>query len=504
MKRNDERKQYMDKRATLEKHCGNAIPAMEFYSDLFPWLSFETKGYGDEERKPNGILTRITSQRVNAISEPKGKYNVTGDSLLVFDDHDTIRQVQGEPFVVMAPVSYYGDAAKRRKKYARQLFAFTIDLDGTNVDNIENVLWQAGCIRRRDDDPTSPFISEPLIPRPTYVVFSGHGLHLYYMLKEPIDLYHHRHKTLNNFKHALTSEIWNNGTSVIEHKEMQFQGIFQAFRMPGTLSKLGKGYPVLAFKTGDKVDIDYLNSFIGMEEKYKITDLDYHSKLTLEQAKKKYPEWYQERIVEGKKKKDKKRWHIKKDLYYWGLRRISKDATAGHRYHCIKMLVCLAVKCDIPREQAYKDALSFLDFFDTIKRDEHDIFTEDDIKAAFKCFKESYVNFSRQVAEYETGIPMPPNKRNHRTQEIHLKIARNTRDILHPEGWQNKDGAPTKEYTVRQWRLVNPDGKKIECQRETGLDPKTIRKWWFTAEFEPDWRDKVEEMEAREEMEYYR
>ena len=465
----DEEKQYKQKKTTLEKYCGQAVSAMNFYSDLFPWGCFEDKGYGDEEHKPNGILTILTAQQGEEIR---------GDSLLVFDDHEQIRQVQGKPFVIMPPISYYGRAGNRRKKNARQLFAFAIDLDGTTNDNIINVLWQAGCIRRRDDDPTSPYIHKPIIPRPTYIVFSGHGLHLYYILKEPIDLYHHRHKTLNDFKHALTTEIWNNGTTEIKRKDMQFQGIFQGFRMPGTLSKLGEGYPVLAFKTGEKVDINYLNSFIKSEGKYRITDLDWHSKLTLEQAKQKFPEWYQKRIVEGKKS-EKQRWHIKRDLYYWGLRRIAEDGTAGHRYHCIKMLACLAIKCDVPRDEAYQDALSFLDHFDTLKRDENDIFTEDDIKAAFTCYTESYVNFSRQVAEYETGIPMPPNKRNYRTRAAHIKLMNFVRDeILQLKNWQNKDGAPKKEFIVKQWRMVNPNGTKKQCQEDTGLDPKTIRKWW--------------------------
>lgn len=477
MKREDKRKEYMDKRTTLERYCGSAVSSMDFYYDLFPWMSFEVKGWDDTERKPNGILTRITLQRTNPIAELKGEYSVSGQSLLVYDDHETIQQVQGEPFVIMPPVSYFGKAAKRRKKNARQLFAIAIDLDGTTVENIKNVLWQAGCIRRRDDDPNSPFIDKPIIPRPTYIVFSGHGLHLYYMFKEPIDLYHHRHNKLNNFKHALTAEIWNNGTTTIPHKDMQFQGIFQGFRMPGTLSKLGKGYPVMAFKTGVKVDIDYLNSFIHMEPENKITDLDWHSKLTLEQAKEKYPDWYQWRIVEGKKP-EKQRWHIKKDLYNWGLRKIKEEGKAGHRYHCIKMLACLAVKCDVPRDEAYKDALSLLEHFDQIKRDERDIFTENDIKAAFMCFRESYVNFSRESAEHETGIPMPPQKRNKRKQELHLKIARTTRDILHPEGWQNKEGAPTKEYMVKQWRACYPDGTKKQCQEDTGLSRPTIIKWW--------------------------
>ena len=36
----------------------------------------------------------------------------------------------------------------------------------------------------------------------------------------------------------------------------------------------------------------------------------------------------------------------------------------------------------------------------------------------------------------------------------------------------------TKEEIVKEWREKNPEGRKIDCHRETKLDPKTIRKWW--------------------------
>ena len=46
----------------------------------------------------------------------------------------------------------------------------------------------------------------------------------------------------------------------------------------------------------------------------------------------------------------------------------------------------------------------------------------------------------------KTGITLVPNKRNGRKQDQHLKIARFTRDLNYdnPNGWINKEGAPTK------------------------------------------------------------
>lgn len=71
------------------------------------------------------------------------------------------------------------------------------------------------------------------------------------------------------------------------------------------------------------------------------------------------------------------------------------------------------------------------------------------------------------------------NKRNGRTQEAHLKMARLIRDEINGnKDWQNKEGAPTKKDIVQEWRKMNPNGKKIECERETGLSRHTVLKWW--------------------------
>ena len=67
-------------------------------------------------------------------------------------------------------------------------------------------------------------------------------------------------------------------------------------------------------------------------------------------------------------------------------------------------------------------------------------------------------------------------KRNHRTQVDHLKRARAVQMVDYPNyEWA---GRPSAKHIVTQWRKENPKGKKIDCNRDTKLDPKTIRKWW--------------------------
>ena len=82
-------------------------------------------------------------------------------------------------------------------------------------------------------------------------------------------------------------------------------------------------------------------------------------------------------------------------------------------------------------------------------------------------------------AQMLSGLTMPVNKRNWRKQEEHLGRARAVQAFDDPNGnWRNKKGRPSAQVRVYEWRQRHPEGRKADCHRETGLDPKTVRKWW--------------------------
>ena len=293
-------------------------------------------------------------------------------------------------------------------------------------------------------------------------------------------MYKHLQDKLREFKYELIAKVWNRYTSTFtEREQVQYQGIFQGFRMVGTQSKLGKRYPVKALDTGERVTIEYLHGYL-MDKSKAVTDFHYKSDLSLAEARKKYPEWYEKRIVQGERRE---RWHVKRDLYDWWLRKIKEGASVGHRYSCLCVLASYAVKCDIPEDELFTDAFSLLQFLDDMSDDEHNRFTKRDILDAMQFYQENYVTYSRREAERVSAIAMPASKRNGRKQAEHLERARLVQTLDYPNGaWRNKEGRPKgsgeKSKIVEEWKQQHPDGKKIDCERETGLSRHTVLKWW--------------------------
>jgi len=435
------------------------VKPLDFYRELFPVGSFEEKGIQLDRKqggKPNGILVKL------GISKGRRQRIIT-------DDLEEIKKSIGDEDVILSPISYEGKA--RRTINARYLYAVTFDLDGQEIQQLHDTFHQ---------------MKNNVIPPATYVIFSGHGLHLYYFLKNPLRLDTEIIRELNKFKTGLTKVIWN---SFLSLQDPQFQPIMQGFRMVGSASKLGNRYPVRAFKYTDKrYTIEELNDYILTTTKewrsYRI-DLRYVGKTPIEQAKELWPDWYERRIKKGQKKG---RWHIKRALYDWWLDRLHREIKVGHRYFAIMTLAIYAMKCNIPYDELKKDAYSLLEPYDEMTDKEDNHFTKDDIETALQVYHEGANNYPRDLIGKFAGIPIKVNKRNYRTQSEHLKMARFVRDELNgrKDNWREGNGRPKgsknknyqKKEIIKKWRENNPTGKKIDCHRDTKIDPKTIRKWW--------------------------
>lgn len=438
---------YREKEEWLGTYMEKVTP-YEFYRDLWPEGTFERMGEY-EDQKNNGLALAIESKG-------KAKHTILTDGLEQLED------LLQEDFVITSPIGYYG--RRRSGNNARYAYALAFDLDGVEMPQLRDVDHQ---------------MKMGIIPKATYIVNSGRGLHLYYVLRQPAILLPTVQKALKELKYALTKEvIWNRFTST--RKDAEVQGILQGFRMVGSPSKLGHEYPVTAYRwgRGERVTLDYLLESLPQTSSSRKKVYDLISALegrNLAQAKERWPEWYQRRIVE---QQPRGRWTVKRDLYDWWLREIRDKITVGHRFYGVMTLAIYAVKCGIDEDELRRDAYSLLQPYDDMSIEEVNRFTEDDIEAALNIYQETYTTFPRDDISKLTGITLTPNKRNGRKQKDHLKRARAVQTIDYPDGeWREGNGRPSKEQQVRELRAAHPEASISELSRISGISRPTLYKY---------------------------
>ena len=448
------------------------IEPKEFYREIFPEGSFQEKGV-QESGTYNGLLVAVQKEK-HKNGTPKVK------KFIVTDDLDIIDEVcQTDDFCLMSPISYAGK--NRTADHARFLYAFAVDLDRLRYDGEEPLglmnLWERHIMLM------------DRIPRPTFIVSSGTGLHLYYVLTDPIAMFKDSSRRLQSLKRDLTTLIWHDTIVDIDSvRDIQQEGIYQGFRIPGTITKTGSR--ARAFQTGEKISIGellrYTEGFRRDREKLEEKQFVKKKSLTLAKAKELYPDWYERRI---EKQEPKGVWHVSRNVYEWWKRKIYEGASVGHRYYCVMMLAIYARKCSmydekhnpnpVTREELEEDAFGLIDYMERLTNDESNHFTTGDVLDALEAFNEKWITYPRNSVENRSGIRIDANKRNGRKQADHLRRARAVQAVDYPSGeWREGNGRKSKEPIVVEWLLSHPGGTKADCIRDTGLDRKTVSKYW--------------------------
>lgn len=386
---------------------------------------------------------------------------------IMFEDTfaDTLLEFQGMDWAYMSACTYFGrtNSAERQSK----LYALIFDIDGVTDATLNNFFSGA-------------FVGGAY-PVPQHIVLSGHGVHLYYVLEEPLDLFPNIKTQVKELKYALTRRLWNRYTSITEN--VQCQGINQSFRVPGSRTKPDAGIPrCLAYRVSDHpVSIEELNAYVPEGSRVDVGKRYRETRMSVDEAKEKYPDWYA-RVVEGG---ERGQWVAKRDLYDWWLRRVREDATYGHRYFCIMALAIYAAKCGIyDRDEVKASAMALVPYLDSLNP-EHP-FTETDVDSALECLDARYTTFPRSDIEKLTDIEMPANKRNGRKREQHLQLMRGIKGLKAQMGEDVLGGRPEKCDEVRAYAVAHPDANHSEIARALGVSRPTVIKW-----LKGDWRDEI-------------
>lgn len=444
----------------LQEWGGYEVTAMEVYSDIFKL----GEGYLQKEGEPPGEF------KANPVAYYRNKGKEKGHYRILFEDtfETILTELQtADDFAILNGLTYFG--RKNVQSHASKMFAMIFDIDGVTDSTLNNFLSGA--------------ISVDAYPVPQYIALSGHGVHLYYVFEEPVSLYPYMKIQLKELKYALTEKIWNMYTSTEAKKQMQ--GINQGFRVIGSKTKDDASEPVVrAFRINEHpCNLRQLCERLPKEALVDEEKLWKESRYTLEQAKKKFPEWYEKVVVNGDKSRSY--WDIAGKvhgdnpyaLYDWWVRKIQEGASYGHRYFNIMALAIYAAKNDVPYEKLEQDAYDLIPFLNGLN--EEAPFTAEDVEVALECYDLRYKTFPVKDISKIAGIPIEKNKRNGRKQAVHVRVMNAIREIEYPDGeWRNKDGRPTKVEMVRQYRMEHPDASVTEAAKSLGISRTTVYKWW--------------------------
>lgn len=474
---------------------------LAFYRDIFP-DGFLQERWGDDGKrsefdgKPNAIALKFGPKTRKQLVKGKKVDVPVIERFTVTDDLEGVSSLvkasiaENAP-VYMAPVSWYGRNNKAAN--ARFLHAFAVDLDGVTPAKLGSVLKQ---MRNGHDPANEKWVS---MPQASYIVMSGRGLHLYYLLDRPVPLIPAVVPFLQQLKRRLTDVVWTDYTSEDGNEGRQYQGIYQGFRMPGTTTRLnGCGvdakdvskYEALAFMYAPegtseprRVTLDYLVDYCGIRGKeipgelYRILETK-GGRTPIAEAKAKWPEWHERRIVQGEEKKG---YDTNRGAYESWLSRIEDEAVVHGRYFAVLALVAYAVKCNVPLKELEKDAYGLVPVLDKLSDEPGNRFTDYDVACALSAYGSNDLRFWKN--EYmcrRAKIAPHENKHNGRPQALHLEGARAIQEINDKANgtcWRNGNGRKPKRDEIRAYATEHPDASHAAIAKALGVSRTTVIKW---------------------------
>lgn len=475
--------------------------SLAFYRDIFPegflqerWAEGERRSEFDG--KPNAIALKFGPKTRKQLVKGKKVDVPVIERFTITDDLEGVSALvkasiaENAP-VYMAPVSWYGRNNKAAN--ARFLHAFAVDLDGMTPGKLGSVLKQ---MRNGHDSGLDKHAS---MPQASYIVMSGRGLHLYYLLDRPVPLIPAVVPFLQQLKRRLTDVVWTDYTSEDGNEGRQYQGIYQGFRMPGTTTRLnGHGvdakdvskYEALAFVYAPdgaseprRVTLDYLVDYCGIRGKeipgelYRILETK-GGRTPLSEAKEKWPDWYERRVVQGEEKTG---YDTNRGAYESWLARVNDEAVVHGRYFAVLALVAYAAKCNVPLKELERDAYGLVPKLDGLSDEPGNRFTNYDVSCALAAYGSNELRFWKN--EYmcrRAKIAPHANKRNGRPQALHLEGARAIQEINDKANgtcWRDGNGRKPKRDEIRAYAAEHPDASHAAIAKALGVSRTTVIKW---------------------------
>lgn len=429
------------------------VTAEQFYRDVFP----------------EGALSDATLQE-------KGKYAGRifrhGErSQYVNNDLTEITKCTSKQSATMNCIAYSGQG--KSQKDARELYAMIFRV---LLPEERSPFYVRMCLESMEFVPNEFGIMLPRTPRisPTYILTDDifESVYFCYVLKDPIPMYHRIHKKLQRLYDA-TSRAIHKLWDISHWDDIQHSFVYDYECKKPLPDKIFQRYPVVgakygdsklvAYKVGEKYDLDELNELVPKVSTVEV----YDTKMTLEEAKRLYPDWYERRIVQHKKSTGFPGYYHNEGMYIWFLNKV-KDNITTVELGSMEALASYAVKSNISRLTLMEDLEELHRLF--IPR-----FSEQEItqhQSHAMEFFEDMPHLARvwkvKTIEKLSGLRIERSKRNGRTQAEHLAL-------LH-----EAQSANSCQERVVEWFNNNAGKTQKQCSQELVISQKTVSKWWPT------------------------
>lgn len=414
--------QFEEKHEVLSQF-GEEVSAWTMYEDIFDDMELELP--------------------VVIIDEDETDEEDTIKHIVTMSLQEAVEQSESRNDMLVGGCTYFNNWIS--KKSAKNIHTFIIDMDNVYSGTLLNAL--------RNDWKTAN--NEPL-PMPTYIVNSGTGLHLYFVLDEPIPNYKATTEQLDKLYRKLALDQ----TTKRVYLQKQVQWFGQDFRMAGGLNKYN--WKNACFRVGKKWDIDELAKEVGFPDMHFV----------------RYGEPRTKKPTEKKQRNTAKRkgWRTNRAFYDYAVRNCRDKTKEGTRYMSMCALTVIAYKCGVSQEELERDLKSLLPIYN--KGAQRKI-KEKEIYSAMKMYNDKAMLTQRERLQDWQGWKYEPIKRNGRKQAEHMRRISVLRDSDYPDGtWRNTKGQPTAEQQIREYLEQHPDAKKCDVIRDLGLTKPTVYKWW--------------------------
>lgn len=350
------------------------------------------------------------------------------------------------------------------------------------------------------------------VPKPNYVVNSGHGFHAYYVFDNPI-MFHGRsfevYPVMTNILNAIKDMLW---TADVTNSKPEKLDLNKAYTIIGTPNRKNTDLIATAYRVYEhKYSLAELRRFIDKP----LDDMDYditfapRRKCSKYEAAKQFPLWAVQRFPElfsddereqllqevsarnatsrRSITENRKYTACNMRIYNWFYRLVSnpENIRHGNRYHCMVALAIYGVKCAVSKDKVEEDLQGLLELYNSIEADHEDnrfLLGAADIKNALQVYKNEMTNLYtfKWIMDF-TGINYSPvTKRRNKPlkQADHLAYAREQRDILYPNGsWRGNSSGETKQKIV-DFIIENKDADIKMCIEQSGCSQSSVYKYW--------------------------